>query len=170
MKDKINEFQRSGMLAVHNYSEIKGEKINVVCNRLIDWLLYNLDEIDKNIKEQVYLGAATITSGAIGSSEIDIMEKNILEIDDAKKIIRSVKNTIENLDERQFDIYIGRYHNKLVYKEIANFEEINEMTVKRAIKEIRQEVEEGFNREDITFDSVLTLRKKLNSIKLKEVS
>lgn len=54
--------------------------------------------------------------------------------------------------------------------EIANFEEISEITVKRTIKQIRQDVEDGFNREDIMFDNVFNLRKRLNSIKLGKVS
>lgn len=170
MRDKINELQRMGMLAVYNFSEMKGEKIQKVINMLIDWLLYNLDEIKKYIKEMDYLGAGTVYGDGIVNEETDLLERDIIEIEEAKQIIKSVEDSIKSLDDQAFYIYIDRYHSNLKYSEIADFEGISEITVKREIKKIRKEVEDGFSRDDITFDSILALRKKLRGIRLKKVS
>jgi DNA-directed RNA polymerase specialized sigma24 family protein len=168
--DKTNEYQKSGILQVHNYSVAKGKKIQIVINNLIDWLLFNLDEIKKYIKEMDFLGASAVYGTGIGDDDIDIMEKTIIDLDEAKKIVKSVENAISGLDEQFFDIYIGRYCNELIYSQIAEAEGISEVTVKRVIKQIRQTVSDGFDQEEITFDSVFCLRKKLSGITLKKVS
>jgi hypothetical protein len=169
-KDKINELQKTGMLLVYDQSVANGEKIQTLINRLIDWLLFNLDEIKKYIKEMDYLGATTVFGAFGGNDEPDIMEKNIISLEDAKKLIQSVENTISKFDEQEFDVYIGRYHNKMIYNRIAEYEDISEITVKRTVKRIRQDVADGFDNDDVTLDNVLSLRRKLSYISLKKVS
>jgi hypothetical protein len=169
-KDKINELQKSGMLLVYDQSVANGEKVQILINRLIDWLLFNLDEIKKYIKEMDYLGATMVFGAFGGSDEPDIMEKNIISLEDAKKIIQSVENTISRFDGQAFDIYIGRYHNKMIYNRIAEFEDISEITVKRTIKRIRQDVADQLDNDDVTLDYVLSLKIKLGYISLKKVS
>jgi hypothetical protein len=141
-----------------------------VYNKLVDWLLYNLDEIKQYIKEMEILQSTIVYSICPGGQEIDPIEKNIVAVEDAKQIVSSVETSIKNFDSDLFDIYMDRYQNDMLYDRIAEFEEVSIITVKRAIKSIREAAIDDFNNNEISMNEVLLFRKKLWTIEHKKAS
>lgn len=141
-----------------------------VLNRLVDWLLYNLDEIKQYIGEMEIMQLTVIYNVCPSTQDIDPLEKNIIMIEEAKQIITSVETTIKNLDSELFDMYIDRYQNDMLYDRIAEFEEVSIITVKRAIKKIRESIKNDFENNEISMERILLLRKKLWTIDHKKAS
>lgn len=141
-----------------------------VFNKLVDWLLYNLDEIKQYIREMEVLQLTVIYSVCPSTQDIDPLGKNIIMVEEAKQIITSVETTIKNLDPDLFDIYIDRYQNDMLYDRIAEFEEVSIITVKRAIKSIRESIKDDFENNEISMERILLFRKKLWSIEHKKAS
>lgn len=141
-----------------------------VFNKLVDWLLYNLDEIKQYIKEMDILQSTIVYSTCPGGQDLNPLEKNIFAVDDAKQIVSSVETSIKNFDSDMFDIYVDRYQNDMLYDKIAEFEDISIITVKRAIKHIRELVISDFDNNEISMDDVLAFRKKLWTIDHKKAS
>lgn len=163
-EEKVKTIER---LKLHENTEKNLEKL---WNRLIDWLLFNLDEIKSYVREMIYLGSG-IVSGIGAAPEVDAsLELNIIAVDEATKIITAVTAAIKQLEPEDFDIYIDRYHNEMIYSKIAEFEEIAEITVKRHIQKIRDIVKNHIDQSDIDLETIVKLKDKLRNICRKKVA
>jgi DNA-directed RNA polymerase specialized sigma subunit len=154
----------------HIYTPEESMGIEKAFGKLSDWLLTNLDEIENYIKEMKLIGSAAVMSFIPGGEDCNYVEQSIIDLEDAERIIQAVKMAVSKFNEREFDVYVDRFQNGLLYSEIANFEEISVITVKRTINKIREIVREQLSQDEISLENVLWLRKRLFGLGLKKVS
>jgi hypothetical protein len=161
---------RGGVNLSNKFYEADPREVEKLWNRLIDWLLFNLDEIKSYIAEMNYLGSGVVSGiGSLPESDSSL-ELNIIAIDEAKAIIKVVEMAIKELEPENFDIYIDRYHNDMDYSQIAEWEEVAEITVKRHIQKIRNVIKNSLDGEDIEVETVVRLKDKLKYIIRKKVA
>ena len=150
--------------------EADPKEVKKLWNRLIDWLLFNLDEIKSYVREMNYLGSGIISGNGVSPESDSSLELNVIAVGEATEIIRSVLAAIKQLESEDFDIYIDRYQNDMIYSRIAEWEEVSEITVKRHIQKIRDTVKDCFDKEEIEVETIIKLKDKLRYICRKKVA
>lgn len=154
---------------IKKYYEADPKELEKLWNRMIDWLLFNLEEIDSYIDEMLYLGSGIIYGYGPPPAN-DSIELNIIMVDEAKSIINTVESCIKQFEQDDFDIFIDRYLDGMVYPQIAEWRGISEITVKRRIKKIRKFIRENIENNDIEIETIVRLRDKLRYVFRKKVA
>lgn len=154
---------------IKKYYEADPKELEKLWNRMIDWLLFNLEEIKSYVNEMLYIGSGIVCG--FGPPPIDdSIELNIIMVDEAKLIINTIESSIKQLESDDFDIFIDRYLDGMTYSRIAEWEDIAEITVKRHIQKIRKFIRECIENNDIEIETIVKLKDKLRYICRKKVA
>jgi hypothetical protein len=151
-------------------SEKELKQLEKLWSRMIDWLLFNLEEIKSYIKEMQYLGSGVVSGCGAPSEEDSSLELNVIAVNEAAIVISSIEKVIKQFEPEDFDIFIDRYHSQMIYSKIAEWEDIAEITVKRHIVKIREAIKEGLENNDVELEIIVKLRDKLRYIITEKVA
>jgi len=141
-------------------------KTELVEYKLIDWVLFNIDLIKQLLKEMKYTGAAVVYSDSPGLEVvIDKMERIIVFVDDALKVVETIEKAIEKIceDDDLFDIFTEVYFEQRKLADIPivlrekHQKQISERTVKTKKRQIQNIVKKYLSDEDIEIEFIASL-------------
>lgn len=128
--------------------------------RLIDWLLYNIDIIKILLKEMAYLESTVVYNDYVpGTTATDRMEKIIVFVDESMQIIKVVENAIERLSDDLFDALISIYFDGKTLKESAEVlgNTVDQVRYKR--KRIQRIIRDQIDDNDIELEKIYNLQR-----------
>jgi len=141
-------------------------KTELVEYKLIDWVLFNIDLIKQLLKEMKYTGAAVVYSDSPGLEVVtDKMERIIVFVDDALKVVETIEKAIEKIceDDDLFDIFTEVYFEQRKLADIPIVlrekyqKQISERTVKTKKRQIQNIVRKYLSDEDIEIEFIASL-------------
>lgn len=141
-------------------------KTELVEYKLIDWVLFNIDLIKQLLKEMKYTGAAVVYSDSPGLEVVtDKMERIIVFVDDALKVVETIEKAIEKIceDDDLFDIFTEVYFEQRKLADIPIVlrekyqKQISERTVKTKKRQIQNIVRKHLSDEDIEIEFIASL-------------
>lgn len=141
-------------------------KTELVEYKLIDWVLFNIDLIKQLLKEMKYIGAAVVYSDSPGLEVVtDKMERIIVFVDDALKVVETIEKAIEKIceDDDLFDIFTEVYFEQRKLADIPIVlrekyqKQISERTVKTKKRQIQNIVRKYLSDEDIEIEFIASL-------------
>jgi hypothetical protein len=141
-------------------------------DRLIDWLLVNIDKIKMVLQEMKDVGSTVVYSDCPNIELItDRTERKIVYVDEALKIVEIVISTIKRIctNDDLFDVFTAIYFDGKRLKDAMTECQMSSMQVRYRRKQIRDSVKENLGDADIEIEDVLDL-KIASKIGLKEAS
>jgi hypothetical protein len=141
-------------------------------DRLIDWLLANIDKIKMVLQEMKNVGSTVVYSDCPNLELVtDKTEKKIVYVDEALEIVEIVINVIKTIcaDDNLFDVFTAIYFEGKKLKQAAFDCQMSLMQIRYRRRQIQKLTREKLENSEIDFEDILDL-KIASKIGLKEAS